>query len=87
VASAAINGILRRLIVNLPPFSGTGQRNYRRRKIAINRSCLSIRYPEPNNHASPRMENAITDKFLGVGYAGRVLEQPVRYTSADEDRR
>ena len=31
------------------------------------------------------MENANTDRFMGVGYAGRVLEQPVRYTSSDED--
>ena len=31
------------------------------------------------------MENANTGSFLGVDYDGRVLEQPVRYTSADED--
>ena len=31
------------------------------------------------------MENVGSDRFQGVSYAGCVLEQPVRYTSADED--
>ncbi len=31
------------------------------------------------------MANAMAGPYLAVGYADRVLEQPVRYTSADED--